>query len=171
MLFEDWSTLGWTLVVVPLAYLSMLVVVRISGKRSLSKLNAFDLIVTVALGSVLASIAVAPDVTLASGIAAFAMLTALQYAFGYLAVRIDRFQSVVKARPALLVRDGRLLEDVLERQRVARAEILQVLRQHGIGAVEDVAAVVLETDGNFSVITTRPAAEHSSTLEDVRGLE
>ncbi|HVM00897.1 MAG TPA: YetF domain-containing protein [Egibacteraceae bacterium] len=169
MVFQDWPALARTLVVAPLAYLILLLVVRVSGKRALAKLNAFDLVVTVALGSVLASVAVSPNVSLASGAAAFGLLAGLQYAIAFLSVRMGAFQRLVKARPTLLVREGRLLDAALGHQRVTRAEVLQVLRQKGVASIDDVAAVVLETDGTLSVITQTPADGRRSTLTDVSG--
>jgi uncharacterized membrane protein YcaP (DUF421 family) len=169
MLYEDWATLARTLLAAPLAYVALLLVVRISGKRALAKLNAFDLVITVALGSVLASVAVTPDVTLASGAAAFALLVGLQYLIALLSARKGAFQRLVKARPTLLVRDGAVVGDALAGQRVARSEILQVLRQHGLASLDECAALVLETDGTMSVVTQRPADHRTSTLADVEG--
>lgn len=169
MFFEDWPTLARTVLIAPLGYLALLLVVRLSGKRALAKLNAFDLVVTVALGSVLASVAVSPDVTLANGAAVFALLVGLQYGIAYLSVRIHPFQRLVKARPTLLVRNGTLRETAMAAQRVSRSEVLQVLRQHGHASPADVAAVVLETDGTFSVVTDAPSADRPSTLADVAG--
>lgn len=67
MLFSGWENLLRTLVVGVLAYVSLVVFLRISGKRTLSKMNAFDLIVTVALGSTLATVLLSKDVALAEG--------------------------------------------------------------------------------------------------------
>jgi uncharacterized membrane protein YcaP (DUF421 family) len=167
MLYDDWATLARTVLIAPLAYVALLLAVRISGKRALAKLNAFDLVVTVALGSVLASVAVSPDVTLASGAAAFALLVGLQYVIASLSTRLRGVQRLVKAEPTLLVRDGALRDDALTHERVTRSEVLQVLRQHGLAAVEDCAALVLETDGTMSVVQQRPAAGRTSTLADV----
>lgn len=169
MLFEDWSTVGRTALVAPLGYLALLLVVRLSGKRALAKLNAFDLVVTVALGSVLASVALSPDVTLAGGAMVFVLLVGLQYVIAYLSVRVHAFQRLVKARPTLLVRDGTLLEAAMAAQRVSRSEVMQVLRQHGIASPDEVAAVVLETDGTLSVLQRPPPAGGASTLGDVAG--
>lgn len=167
MLFEDLPTLARTLVAAPLAYVALLVVIRVSGKRALAKLNAFDLVVTVALGSVLASVAVAPDVTLASGAAVFALLVAFQYVIAFLSARAGWAQRLVKAQPTLLVRDGALREEALDRQRVAHSEVLQVLRQHGLASLDEAAAVVLETDGTMSVLERSPPPTENSTLRDV----
>ncbi|MEX2621256.1 MAG: YetF domain-containing protein [Egibacteraceae bacterium] len=169
MFFDDWNALLRTAVVAPLAYLVLLLVLRVSGKRALSQLNAFDLIVSVALGSVLASVAVSPDVSLAGGATAFALLAGLQYAAASLSTRLPGFQRLIKAAPTLLVRDGSLLEEAMERQRVTHAAILQVLRQEGLSSVDDVAAVVLETDGSFSVVRDAPEPGRRATLENVAG--
>lgn len=169
MFFQDWPTLARTLAVAPLAYLALLLVVRISGKRTLAKLNAFDFIVTVALGSVLASVAVSPNVALAEGAAAFTVLIVLQYAIAVLSVRLPRFRPLVKAHPTLLVGHGELREQAMAEQRVAQPEILQVLRQHGMASVQEAAAVVLETDGTLSVLKKAPSSEDGSTLANVDG--
>lgn len=169
MLFQDWATLARILVITPLAYVALLLVIRVSGKRALARLNAFDMVVTVSLGSVLASVAVSPSVTLASGAAAFALLVGLQYLIAFLSVRAHWFQDLVKAQPTLLVRNGELLEDAMARQRVSHWEILQALRQRGLASVHEAAAVVLETDGTVSVIKHAPDAKRSSTLANVAG--
>jgi uncharacterized membrane protein YcaP (DUF421 family) len=169
MLFDNWATLGRTVLIAPLAYLALLIAVRLAGKRALAKLNAFDFVVTVALGSVLAAVMITPDVSLASGAAAFGLLVLLQFAMAFLSVRVGRFQRLLKARPTLVVRDGLLLADEMARQRVTRSEILQVLRQHGIASVEEAAAVVLETDGSLSVLQHSSPERSTSVLADVAG--
>jgi uncharacterized membrane protein YcaP (DUF421 family) len=169
MFFQDWSQLGRVLVVGALAYAALLAVVRFSGKRTLAKLNAFDLIVTVALGSTLATVVLSPDVTLAQGVIALALLVGLQFAVAWLSVHIRPVRSLVKARPTLIVRRGAFLEEAMRTQRVTRGEVLQVLRQHGAASAADVAAVVLETDGSLSVV--RDGGGDADALEDVHGWE
>lgn len=150
------------------AYLAIVVILRITGKRTLAKWNAFDFIVTIALGSILATIIVSRDVSLPEGILALVTLVALQFAVTGLSVRLGWFGDLVKAEPSLLLHDGRLLRDVLRRERVTETELLAALRGHGIGELSGVHAVVLETDGSFSVVADRPA-EIGSTLRGVSG--
>lgn len=152
MFFHDWQGVLRVLVVGTLAYVALILMLRISGKRTLSKMNAFDLIVTVALGSTLATVLLSSDVPLTEGVLALALLIGLQYAITWLSVRSDRIQHVIKAEPTLLVRDGRLLPDAMKRQRVTREEIEAALRQSGRKQLEDVHAVILETDGTLAVI-------------------
>src|SRR5690554_5806016 len=85
--FEDWSGLIRVIVVGTLAYATLVISLRVSGKRTLSKMNAFDLVVTVALGSTLATVILSKDVALAEGIAAFVLLIGLQYIVTWSSIR------------------------------------------------------------------------------------
>ena len=154
MLFESWESLLRVLVVGGSAYVAFVVMLRLSGKRTLSKMNAFDLVVTVALGSTLATVLLDRSVPLADGVLALGLLVFLQYAITWTSVRSDRFQDLVKAAPTTLVRDGDFLEDNMRAQRVTREEIEAALRQHGVAAVDRARSVTLETDGSLSVVPT-----------------
>lgn len=155
MLFDDWQGLWRTLFVGVLAYTSLVVVLRASGKRTLTKLNAFDLVVTVALGSTLATILLSADVALAEGVLAMAVLVGMQFAITWTSVRWTRFRDWVASEPSLLVHDGRLLHDAMRRERVSEAEVMQVLRNEGLEDASAAVSVVLESDGSFSVIKRR----------------
>ena len=110
MFFDDWTGLGRVLIVGTLAYAALVLFLRISGKRTLTKLNAFDFIVTVALGSTLATVLLSESVALAEGALAMALLIALQFAITWLSVRAPWFRALVKSEPTLIFRDGRFLE-------------------------------------------------------------
>ncbi|MFG3441567.1 DUF421 domain-containing protein [Nonomuraea sp. NPDC047897] len=152
MIFDSWGGIIRTVVAAVIAYAVLVTVLRLSGKRTLSKMNAFDLVVTVALGSTLATVVLSSDVALAEGAFALVLLVALQFAVAWLATRSAGVRRLIKSEPTVVLRDGRLLEQPMRRQRVTREEVCQAVRSSGAGALEDVAAVVLETDGSFSVI-------------------
>ena len=152
MFFDSWSGIGRVLAVGVLAYAALVVLLRVSGKRTLSKMNAFDLVVTVALGSTLATIVLSRDVALAEGVAAFALLILLQFAVTWSSVRSKAVRGAVKSEPALLFFDGRFLCDALRRERVTQDEAEAAVRQHGHASMREVAAIVLETDGSLSVM-------------------
>lgn len=152
MFFDDWHGILRVLVVGLAAYAALIVMLRVSGKRTLFKMNAIDLIVTVALGSTLATVLLTADVPLAEGVVALALLVGLQFAITWASVRSPWFRGVIKAEPTLLVRDGRLLPDAMRHQRVTAEEIDAALRQSGRQGLEGVHAVILETDGTLSVI-------------------
>ncbi len=152
MFFSSWDDITRTLISGILTYVALVILLRVSGKRTLSKMNAFDLIVTVALGSTLATIILSKDVTLAQGITALLVLVGMQYLITYLSVRSTTVSHIVKAEPTLLLYQGKLLTEAMSRERVIKVEIFSALRNAGIAAIEQVDAVVLETDGSLSVI-------------------
>lgn len=90
-----------TVLVGVLAYVGLIVLLRAAGNRTLSKLNAFDLVVTVALGSILATILLNEEVALAEGMTAFAVLIALQFAVTWSSVRVRWVQRLVTGEPTL----------------------------------------------------------------------
>ena len=146
--------LGRVVVVGVLAYIALIILLRMSGKRTLTKMNAFDLVITFALGSTLATILLSKDVTLIEGVTAFIVLISLQYGLSYCSVRSKKFRSLIKSQPTLLFYHGETLEHAMKEQRISPDEISAALRAHGIAHLQDVEAVVLETDGSFSVILT-----------------
>jgi len=155
MLFQDWTSLLRVVLVGSLAYPALVLFLRVSGKRTLAKLNAFDLVVTVALGSTLATVLLNRSVTLAEGLVALLLLIGLQFLVAWLSVRSSRFSDLVKSEPTLLLHQGRLLESAMRGQRVTRAEMLAALRSGGLSGPEAAESVVLETDGTMSVVPAR----------------
>ncbi len=152
MFFQSWAGLGRTALAALQAYAALVVMLRVSGKRTLSKMNAFDLIVTVALGSTLATVILSKDIALAEGLTAFATLIALQFVITWLSVRSPKIAQFVKAEPTLLLHQGEFLRAAMKRERVVETEMRAAIRSQGVAAVEQVYAVVLETDGSFTVI-------------------
>ncbi len=167
MLFDTWSGLLRIVVVSTAAYAALVPILRVSGKRTLAKLNAFDLVVTVALGSTLATVLLSKSVALAEGLLAFVLLVGLQYAVAWLSVRSPRFGALVKSEPSLLLHRGRFLEGAMRRQRVTQEEVVSALRSSGLARPGDAAAVVLETDGSLSVVRATGEAQEATVL---RGL-
>lgn len=164
--FNGWAVLGRTLLVGVLAYVSLIVMLRVSGKRTLAKMNAFDLVVTVAIGSTLATIVLSKSVALAEGLLALALLIGMQFVLSWASTRMPWLRRVVTGEPRLLLRQGKMLEPALRDTRITREEVRAAVRAAGLAEVESVAAVVLETDGSFSVIAGGAGASFSS-LEGV----
>jgi uncharacterized membrane protein YcaP (DUF421 family) len=165
--FDSWSDLVRVAVIGASAYLTVVLVLRLSGKRTLAKLNAFDLVVTVALGSTLATILLNSDVSWTEGALALVVLALLQSLVAWGTVRWPGGRKVVTARPTLLLRDGRALPGALREERVTMDEIRQAVRASGSGDLASIAAVVLESDGSLSVIPSDELGNGSS-LEGVR---
>jgi len=150
-----------------LAYVALVLLLRISGKRTLTKLNAFDdLVITVALGSTLSAILLNKTISLSEGVVAFGLLILLQFAITWLAVRWPPFEAVIKSEPSLLLHRGQYLDRAMHTQRITRAEILSAIRAKGAAQIDEIAAVILETDGSLSVV--RDAPDTAETLKRMR---
>jgi uncharacterized membrane protein YcaP (DUF421 family) len=169
LFFDNWQSLLRTLIVGILAYGSLVAILRLSGNRTLSKMNAFDLIVTVALGSTLATVLLNKDVSLAEGVLALGLLVGLQFAVTWTSVRWKSVRGVVTGVPVLLMYRGRMIEDAMRKQRVTEAEIRAAVRQAGHARLDAIEAVVIETEGTLSVIAHTDDAESATSLSDVKG--
>ena len=162
MFFDSWTGLARVLIVGTSAYVALVLLLRVSGKRTLSKMNAFDLIVTVALGSTLATVLLSKSVALAEGVLALALLVCLQFAVTWGSVRSKRFSTLVKARPTLLLWNGALLDENLRHERVTPEEIFASARASGFSDMKAIQAAILETDGSLTVL-----GSDGDTLENV----
>lgn len=169
MFFDSWMGLLRTALIGVCAYVALILLLRISGKRTLSKMNAFDLIVTVALGSTLATILLSKNTALAEGVLAFALLIFLQFMITWLSVRSKAVSHFVKAEPKLLFHKGEFLWRAMKAERVNEGEILQAMRSQGISRHEQVEAVVLETDGSLSIVQ-RTSDGRATILSNVSGI-
>ncbi len=170
MFFDGLGDLHRLLVITPLAYVTLVLFLRVSGKRTLAKMNAFDLVVTVSLGSMLASLILTPSISMSEGALAFALLIGLQYVVAWSAVRSKTVQKVIKSDPTLLAYRGSCLPDALRSERVAEAEVMSAVRSAGYAGLDDVAAVVFETDGSFSVIADGANDQQLAALRKVPAL-
>lgn len=152
MFFQDASGILRTLIVGTLAYGALVLFLRISGKRTLAKLNAFDLVVTVAIGSTLSAVLLQESVALAEGAVALGLLILLQYLITWTSLRWPRFAKAIRAEPSLLAHDGRFCADTMRRQRLTESEVLSAVRAAGAPDLSAIRSVILESDGSISVI-------------------
>ncbi len=162
MFFSSWTSLLRVIVVGLLAYVGLVLVLRISGKRTLAKLNAFDLVVTVALGSTFATILLSKSVALLEGLLAFVTLALLQYVVAWSSTRFSIVRRVANSSPSALLIDGAMQEQTLLSERITRQEVLAAIRSGGYGDVAAIAAVILETDGSLSVIPSSKVGDRTA---------
>lgn len=166
MFFDSWASLGRIVIVAGLAYGGIIVILRVFGKRMLSKMNAFDLVVTVALGSTLSTVITSKDVPLANGLTALLVLVVLQFVLAMASTRSPRIERLIKSEPTLLFFRGQYLEDALKKENVSKSALLSYIRAQNISDLASVEAVVLEADGSMNVIGRR--GENASSLQDVK---
>lgn len=168
--FDSWESIFRTFVITILAYVILIIMLRVSGKRTLSKMNSFDFIVTIALGSTLATVLLNKNVALADGALALFLLIMLQYLITWLSYRSHTVKSLVKATPSLLVYKGELLEHVMKKERVTHEEVYAKAREKGFSSLKDVDAVVMETDGSLTIISDM-SSEGAKAMKQVKHFE
>ncbi len=170
MWFDTWKDIVRVLAVTAASYATLVLILRVSGKRTLAKLNAFDLIVTVALGSTLATILLSTSVSWSEGAVALGGLAALQFLVAVATVHVPGVRNAVTSQPTVLFWQGEYLSDAMRRQRVAPSEVRQAVRGTGTGDLSQVGAVVLESDGTLSVIPAEKLGD-GSALQDAHRVE
>lgn len=153
--FNSWESIARVIITILFAYPGIILILRISGKRSLSKLNIFDFIITIALGSIFGSVVILKDITIVDGILTFSCLLGLQFLISRSSLHWDVIEHLIKSKPTLLYYENAFLEADMQSARVTKNEIMSSIRQSGIACMRDVYAVVLENNGELSVITTQ----------------
>jgi uncharacterized membrane protein YcaP (DUF421 family) len=166
MFFDNWFEIIRILTLGVSAYGALIFLLLASGKRTLSKWNAFDFIVTIALGSTLATVIMSKDVSLVEGVFGLGLLIGLQFIVTWLAVRVNWVKKLIKAEPTMLLSQGQFLPVAMRQQRVSESEIRAAIRGTGSASVEEIEAVVLETDGSMSVVKKSPNNSRTA-LKDV----
>ena len=149
--FESWYNVGRTITLSVIGFAALFTMLRVSGKRTLSKLNVFDFVFVVAVGSVF------------EGLAGLATLIVIQILLAAIAARSRTAESIINGEPTLLLSHGRFLPSALKKEHVTEEEVRAAIRAKGVTRVEDVDAVVMENDGTLSVAweSKRPGGETS----------
>ena len=163
--FQGWAPLVRTAIGTSVTYAALVVLLRVAWPRTLAKWYAFDLIVTIALGSTFANSVLSGNVSVAQSLVGFVILIGLQFIIAFLVASWSDLRVVVNPQPTLLLQEGKFLHDAMRRQRVAEADVRAAIRQRGIDRVENVGAVVLEADGTFSII--KELGSNATALADI----
>lgn len=150
----------WELTVVALrsvcAYVLLLLLGRLTGRKMLSRITFFDFIVGITFGSLATHIALGSDETLAAGVTAALVITLLTLATDCLNVKSLRFRKLEEGEPVVLIRNGQILDLNLKRVRISLEKLTMLLRQKNIFDLGDVNYAVLESDGQLSTLLKPP---------------
>lgn len=148
----SWSTIGWVAATTVAMYLTLLAAVRVAGRRTVAQLSAFDVIVTISLGSLLASTITSPDPSYVGATTAVCTLLALQMAVAFVRRRSAWARRLLEFEPEEVARDGHLtLPTGVFSSQLSEDELRSRLRQHGVRDLDRVAVVLLEPSGRISV--------------------
>jgi uncharacterized membrane protein YcaP (DUF421 family) len=163
--FKDWKSIGHVVLSTIIAFITLFFFLRISGKRTLAKLNAFDFVVTVALGSTLSYMMLA-IVPLIEGTIVLFLIIILQYFFAWTARSSKKMEKLINAVPSLIFYDGIFIEKTMAKEFITKGEVFSMIRNSGIDQIEDVKAVVMELNGQITVVR-KSNGNGSSSLDDI----
>ncbi|MCA1727609.1 MAG: DUF421 domain-containing protein [Actinobacteria bacterium] len=130
----------------------LLFLTRIMGKRELSQLSAFELILLVTIGDLVQQGVTQEDNSLTGNMLAVGTIGLLTLVFSYISYRWKATRPVIEGFPVLIVRDGEIVERALHLERLTRDEVLAEAREQGIEDLGQVKVAILEPDGKFSFI-------------------
>ena len=162
MFFSSWTSLWHIVLLATVVYLALVAALRLVGSRALAKMSAYDLVITIALGSLIATIPLQQDVTVADGLTAIATFLVLQHVMSRMLKRWPRTRGLVKGKPTLCVYEGRMLAEQMRHVNVTDEEVRAAIRSRGMVSVSQCLAVVLENDGQWSVVGYAEAPDRSA---------
>ncbi len=132
----------------------MLLLTRIIGKRELSSLQPFDLILLIVLGDALQQGLTQDDYSLTGAVLVVGTIAVLQVCVSWIGYRFPRSRPVLEGEPVVIVQDGKVIERNLKRERLTVEEIHEAARKQQIAHLAEIRFAVLETDGEISFIKT-----------------
>lgn len=167
MFFHGWGAAARVALTAAIIYVALVAVLRVVGQRALAKMSAYDLIVTVALGSMVAAIPLTDSISVLDGLVAIATYLVLQELTSWGQTRWVMVHHLVREEPNVVLWDGKLLVDRLRHIKVTPDEVRAAIRRAGLISLSQVQCVVLENDGEWSVIA-RSDSKDISALAGLR---
>lgn len=141
---------------------------RVIGKKELTQLTAFELVLLVVIGDLVQQGVTQEDMSVTGAVLATGTISLLVVAMSYAGFRWNRTLKVIEGLPVIVVSDGRLLSEAMRVERLSAAEVIGEARQQGIADIADVRFGVLEPDGRFSFV--RYDRQETGQVEDLPGM-
>ncbi len=135
-----------------LLYLAMVVIFRIMGKREIGELSLLDLVVFMMIAEIAALVIEDTDRSIWSSVVPMAILVIIQLLFAYISLKSKSFRQLMDGKPSIIINQGKIDERAMRKQRYNFDDLLNQLRQEGIGDVAEVEYAILESSGKLSVI-------------------
>ncbi len=166
LFFDNIDKLGRIVLTTVLVYVLIILVTKVSGKRSTSQLNNFDWIVTVMIGSLSASTILLKDIPLIEGMSAIFVLYLLQFLVTKYASISPQFSSFILSEPRIVFYQRQFLPDAMRDERLTRQEIECAMRSEGINNFDEVEAIVFESDAKLTIIKKPNPSNNNHTEVD-----
>ncbi|MGC4045754.1 MAG: DUF421 domain-containing protein [Armatimonas sp.] len=138
-------------------YIFLLLAFRLTRKRELSQATLFDFLIILLISNVVQNAIIGQDNSIVGSFAGVITLLGLSALFDKLTAKSDATRKLLEGTPALIVRDGKILENALQKEGVEKVDLLTALRKQGIASLSEVRYAILELDGQISVIKDDPA--------------
>jgi uncharacterized membrane protein YcaP (DUF421 family) len=135
-----------------LIYASLIIGLRLLGKRELGQMSLYDFVMIVILGNAVQNAMIGTDTTLGGGLVAAMVLLLMNKGFNELIRASPRVEHLLVGEPVLILHDGRVLEDRMKKNGISQEQLMAALREHGYEKVENVHLAVLEVDGTISIV-------------------
>lgn len=150
----------WEFVIRGLAvYGFVLVLLRVTGKRQIGQLTPFDLVLLLLLSNAVQNAMNGGDNSISGGLILAVTLVGLNTSLAYLSAHSRRAEALIEGRPQILIHNGQLFADILQRERISRDDLSAAIRRAGGNDIADVRLAILETNGQISVTTRGKSTE------------
>ena len=153
------------------AYAALIILTRIAGVRSFSKMSGFDFAITVAIGSIFASIVMGKSVSLAQGVVVLTLLYGCQIGFAFLRSRVSWLPKLVDNNPRLIMIGRDIQYDQLRKAKMSESDLMAKLREANVGNLDTIQIVVAETTGDVSVLHHQDNSLSPEIYKHLRGAE
>ena len=134
-------------------YLFIILALRILGKTELAQLSITDLIFVLLISNAVQNAMVGADTSLGGGILAASVLFVINFIFKKLKYKFPKLRKVLEGEPVILIHNGKIIESNCQKNNISKEELLQAIREHGSNTIEEVDSLILESDGNISVVS------------------
>lgn len=142
-----------------ITFVFLALLMRAMGRRELSEITSFELVLLVTMGDLIQQGVTQEDMSLTGAMLAVGTIALLILVTSYTAFRFPKTRPLVDGMAVVIVRDGRIVDEIARLERLTREEILEGVREHGIADLASIHIGILEADGRFSFITSRPDEE------------
>ncbi len=136
-------------------YAFLLIILRMTGKRQVAQLSPFDFVLLLVLSNAVQNSMNGGDNSLVGGMISAATLVLGNMVVGYLVFSSKKVATIIEGKPEVLVHNGVLFRDMLDREKINMADLESAIREAGCGSIDDVHLAVLETSGKISVVVKR----------------
>jgi uncharacterized membrane protein YcaP (DUF421 family) len=134
-------------------YLFLLILFRISGKRSIAQLTTFDFILLLILGEATQQALLGNDFSVTNAFIVILTLMGIDILFSFIKQKFKKFEKLIDGVPLIIVENGLPFKDRMDKSRIDEKDILESARKkHGIGSIAEIRYAILERDGDISII-------------------